>query len=81
MFGCPIFKIMLKISSIERSSVAARVGLKKDDVIVAFDGEQAIDMLDAAYFDSQSNFTLTVKRGENELTFPVKKNVNLPMGW
>lgn len=71
----------LKISNIDKYSVARKIGLKRDDVIVAFNGEKALDMLDVAYYDSQSDFTVSVLRGADELTFSVHKDVNLPMGW
>lgn len=72
---------ILKINNIERRSPAEKIGLKVDDVIVEFNGESALDMLDVAYFDSQSSFSVSVKRGEDKLTFDVKKDVNQPMGW
>lgn len=72
---------MLKISSIDKKSVSKKVGLKIDDEIVAFNGEKALDMLDVAFFDSQSNFTLTVLRRGKEKTFEVNKDSGQPMGW
>ena len=72
---------MLKILKLDKNSIAKRIGLKKNDVIVAFDGEKAKDMLDVAYFDSQSDFTLTVLRNGKELTFDVSKDAYMPMGW
>ncbi|MCH5159837.1 MAG: DUF512 domain-containing protein [Clostridiales bacterium] len=72
---------MLKISSVDKNSIAKRIGLKRDDEIVAFNGEPAKDMLDVAYFDSQSSFTVSVRRGKKLLTFTVKKDANLDMGW
>lgn len=76
-----VLVVMLKISSIERGSTAAKTGLKKDDLIVEFNGQPAVDMLDVAYFDSQSEFTVGVTRCDKKLTFGVKKDVNEPMGW
>lgn len=76
-----VLVVMLKISSIERGSTAAKTGLKKDDLIVEFNGQPAVDMLDVAYFDSQSEFTVGITRGDKKLTFGVKKDVNEPMGW
>lgn len=58
-----------------------RCGLKKDDEILLFDGEKAQDMLDAAYFDSQSNFTVTVLRRGKTVTLQVDKPSEIPMGW
>ncbi len=72
---------MLKILQLDKNSIAQKIGLKKDDVIVAFDGEKAKDMLDVAYYDSQSDFSITVLRDEKEETFHVKKDSYVPMGW
>ena len=72
---------MLKISNVDKNSIAKRIGLKRDDEIVAFNGEATKDMLDVAYFDSQSTFTVTVKRGAKLLTFEVEKDPNRDMGW
>lgn len=72
---------MLKISNVEKGSVAKVVGLQKDDVIVRFNGEKAKDMLDVAYFDSQANFSVTVNRSGEEVSFHVKKDAGEPMGW
>ena len=72
---------MLKILSCDKNSIAQKNGLKKDDVIVAFNGEEALDMLDVAYYDSQNAFQLTVLRGEKQISFNVKKPTGYPMGW
>ena len=61
-----VLVVMLKISSIERGSTAAKTGLKKDDLIVEFNGQPAVDMLDVAYFDSQSEFTVGTTRGDKK---------------
>ena len=45
---------MLKILQLDKNSIAQKIGLKKDDIIVAFDGKKAQDMLDVAYYDNQS---------------------------
>lgn len=72
---------MLKIFNLDKNSVAKKIGLKKDDEILAFNGETACDMLDVAYFDSQSEFTVTVLRANKQLTFSVVKEFGEPMGW
>ena len=72
---------MLKISRLDKNSIAHKLGLKKDDVIVAFNGEPAQDMLDVAYFDSQAQFSLTVERRGRQVVFDVAKDANEPMGW
>ena len=72
---------MLKISRLDKNSIASKLGLKKDDVIVAFNGDTAKDMLDVAYFDSQSQFSLTVERRGSQITFNVQKDAGESMGW
>jgi len=72
---------MLVISNIDNKSVASKVGLKVDDKIVAFNGEKALDMLDVAYFDSQASFSVTIMRGDKQITFDVSKDELQPMGW
>lgn len=72
---------MLKISQLDKHSIALQIGLKKDDEILAFNGEIAKDMLDVAYFDSQSDFSVTVKRAGKQLEFEVRKDCGEPMGW
>ena len=72
---------MIKICKVEKNSIAKRIGLKVDDEIVSFNDEPCQDMLDVAYFDSQSSFTVSVKRGGQNLTFSVKKDANFGMGW
>lgn len=72
---------MLKISGLDKRSIAEKIGLKKLDEILLFNGEQAKDMLDVAYFDSQSDFSVTVLRNGEQLTFDVHKDCGEPMGW
>ena len=72
---------MLKISQIEKNSIAHQLGLRVDDQIVAFNGEKALDMLDVAFFDSQAQFSLTVNRNGAEIAFQVDKDEWDPMGW
>lgn len=73
--------IMLKICKLDKNSIASKIGLKKDDVVLEFNGESALDMLDVAYYDSQSQFSLTVQRNGKQLTFDVIKDVNESFGW
>lgn len=72
---------MLKILNCDSGSVAEKVGILPNDCIVQFDGVDSIDMLDVAYFDSQSKFSITVMRNEQPLTIRVRKPSWEPMGW
>ena len=72
---------MIKIKSLDKNSIAHKAKLRPDDVVVAFDGQPVADMLDVAYYDSQSDFSITVDRNGKRLSFDVHKDVNSPMGW
>lgn len=72
---------MLTIKALDKNSVARKLGLKKGDVIVSFDNAPAKDMLDVAFYDSQADFSVTVKRNGKSISFDVHKNPNQPMGW
>lgn len=72
---------MLKISNLPRNSIAYKSGLRKDDNIIAFNSQPALDMLDVAYYDSQDIFDVTVQRGDKQLTFYIDKDAGYPMEW
>lgn len=77
----PLFMNMLKILNCDKNSIAQKFGFTTDDVIVSFNGEPALDMLDVAYFDSQSNFTVGIDRNGKQIFHHVKKSSIEPMGW
>ena len=81
MLRLPFLFAMLKISYLPHNSIAYKSGLRKDDVIVAFNGNKAEDMLDVAYYDSQDKFDVTVLRKDKQLTLSVDKAAEYPMEW
>ena len=65
---------MLEIIS-AKSRLAKKFNLKKGDVILAFDGIPAEDVLDYIFYDSKPNFVLRVKsRGGNERDIVIDKD-------
>ena len=76
-----MLKNMLKINKIDKNSPADRAGLMVDDQIVAFNGEKALDMLDVAFYDALTNFSVTVSRSNAEMVLNVKKQQYQPVGW
>lgn len=72
---------MLKILSLDKNSIAKKVGLKKDDIILSFNNQPALDMLDVAYFDSQGQFSMQIQRKVVTLNIQVNKPSWQPMGW
>ncbi|MCM1043598.1 MAG: DUF512 domain-containing protein [Corallococcus sp.] len=72
---------MLKIDTLDKNSIAESIGLRPDDVILSFDGQVAIDMLDVTYYDSVENFKLVVLRNGKRVSLSVHKDADTPMGW
>ncbi|MBQ5927484.1 MAG: DUF512 domain-containing protein [Clostridia bacterium] len=73
---------MLKITKVQRNSLAKELGLEKGDEIVAFDGLCAEDELDLTYYSAQSTFTMTVKnkRSGETVTLDVEKGEDEELG-
>lgn len=57
---------MLKILFVDENSVGAEIGLEKGDSILAFDGEEAVDVLDYEYYEGQETFSITVLTKDGE---------------
>ena len=70
----------LTVTKVLFMSAAFRAGLRKGDIIVAFDGHPYMDALDFAYYDGQSAFDVTFLRGDREHTVRIRKGEDQPMG-
>ena len=57
---------MLKISNVQKNSLAEELGFEIGDAITHINGYKVIDILDYLYAEAQTEFTLTVltKNGE-----------------
>ena len=53
---------MLTIKTVEKDSIGEELGLEKGDIILAFDGHEAVDILDYLYYDEREFFTITVRQ-------------------
>lgn len=53
---------MLKIKAVAKNSIGEELGLEKGDIVLAFDGHKAVDILDYLYYDERDFFTLTVRQ-------------------
>lgn len=71
---------MLKISKVYKNQIASEVGIRKGDIILAFDGFEAVDVLDYLFYDNQPFFTLTVKSGDEEIDFEIEKSDDESLG-
>lgn len=64
---------MLKVSGIEKGTIAEELKLKVGDEIIAFDGKPARDVLDYIYYDGQNSFDMKVRRGKKEFEYEIDK--------
>ena len=53
---------MLKIKEVAKKSIGKELGLQKGDIVLKFDGHDAVDLLDYLYYDEKESFTLTVRQ-------------------
>ncbi len=65
---------MLEISKVHKNLIAYELGIKKGDRILAFNGFDAVDILDYLYYDGQTEFILTVKSGGEVFEFEIEKD-------
>lgn len=70
----------LSVTKVHFMSAAFRAGLRKGDVITAFDGYPYQDALDFAYYDGQSEFDVTFLREGTEHKAHLRKEDYQPMG-
>ena len=59
---------MLKINKVEKNSIGEEIGLVSGDEILAFDGYDAVDILDYLYYDEKEFFTLTVRQTNGDIS-------------
>ena len=71
---------MLKISKVYKNSIASELGIRKGDEVLAFDGFDAVDVLDYLYYDNQQFFILTVKSNKEEIDFEIEKTDDESLG-
>ena len=65
---------MVKITSVEPLSRAAKCGIMPADVLVSINGNLINDVLDYRFYLTECNVTLTVNRDGNIFTFDIKKD-------
>ena len=72
---------MLTIKEVEKNSIGEELGLKKGDVVLAFDGHSAVDVLDYLFYDEKDSFTLTVRQTNgDESTCEIEKDEDESLG-
>lgn len=58
---------MAKITAVQKGGIGEEIGLEAGDELLGFNGEQILDVLDYAYYDSQEVFTLNLRTKQGEL--------------
>ena len=73
---------MLKITKVQKKSIAADLGFEVGDIVTAFDKIPCVDELDYLYYLEKSSFTMTVKnyRTGEETDIAVEKTEGEDLG-
>ena len=64
---------MVKISSVEPSSPAARAGLRAGDILISINGQDINDVLDYRFYLTEKRVTLKLHRGPELFDVSIKK--------
>lgn len=72
---------MAKIIAVQKGGIGEELGLEIGDELLGFNGEQIVDVLDYAYYDSQEEFTLNLltKQGE-KVDIDIEKSEDESLG-
>lgn len=57
---------MAKIIAVQKGGIGEEIGLEIGDELLGFNGEQIVDVLDYAFYDSQEEFTLNLRTKQGE---------------
>ena len=64
---------MVKITGVERGSIAEGLGIKSGDILISVNGNGINDVLDYRFYLTERKISLTLKRGDTEYTADTKK--------
>lgn len=72
---------MAKITAVQKGGIGEEIGLEAGDELLGFNGEEIVDVLDYAYYDSQEEFVLNLRtrQGEN-IDIEIEKNEDETLG-
>lgn len=65
---------MVKIVGVEKNSLAAKNGIKKDDILVAINGNDINDVLDYRFYLTEKKIEISLMRGEKPFSVKIRKD-------
>ena len=64
---------MVTVKSVDKGSLAAKVGIRAGDILISVNDNEIRDVLDYRYYITECSLSLLVHRGPELLTFKIKK--------
>ena len=64
---------MVRITEIEKGSIAEKMNIQEDDILVSINGNEIEDVLDYRFYLAEKLITLLLKRAADEYTVDIKK--------
>lgn len=72
---------MAKITAVQKGGIGEEIGLEAGDELLGFNGEEIVDVLDYAYYDSQEEFVLNLRTRQGEkVDIEIEKNEDETLG-
>ena len=65
---------MVKITGVEKRSLADKHGIKKDDILISINGNEINDVLDYRFYLTEKKTIISLVRGEKEFSVKIKKD-------
>ncbi len=65
---------MVKISSVEKNSIAHKNGILADDLLISINGNDINDVLDYRFYIMEKELALLIKRNDAEISINIKKS-------
>lgn len=69
-----------RVTRVNRKSICAKLGIKPGDLLLSIGGYPYVDEMDLMYYEQECRFPITVRRGEEVLTFNVDKGEQDELG-
>ena len=70
----------MKILSVAKNSVAAELGIRAGEDLIAFDGYPVLDVLDYDYYNSRENFTMRIRTNAEVVDYEIEKDDDEDLG-